>query len=272
MLLLLSPAKSLDFDSKLPSNKATLPMNQAKMHQVLHQCQQLSIEQLANMMKISDKLATLNYERFQQFNLQQVNTNSIELAQSENLARQAIFAFNGDVYDGLNASQFTESELDFAQQHLRILSGLYGLLRPLDVIQPYRLEMGTALQVDDAKNLYVFWQTELTTQINALLEVENGLLNLASQEYFKVIDRTVIQKPIVDIVFLDQKTADSAYKIISFYAKKARGLMANFIIRNQINCFSELKHFHDAGYQFDPENSTETTFFFKRTFFESNRK
>lgn len=265
MLLLLSPAKTLDLESELPSFEVSYPEHEDKMQQILKCCQQLSIDQLASMMKISDKLALLNYERYQNWEMDKKNS---ETQLHENKIRQAVFAFNGDVYEGLNAYKFTESQLNFAQQHLRILSGLYGLLRPLDCIHPYRLEMGTVLEVSGSKNLYAFWQSYLTEKINQLVEQENGLLNLSSQEYFKVIDRTKITKPIFDVVFLDQKDPNSAYKIISFYAKKARGLMANFIIRNEITDFNQLKQFEDAGYKFDIENSTKTNLFFKRSFFK----
>lgn len=258
MLMLLSPAKALDFESKCPIAPVTYPIYQNEMKPVLERCQQLSVDDLAQLMKISDKLSLLNYNRFQNWQLDDRQGKNDQF-------RQAIFAFNGDVYDGLSAKTLNDKALQFAQQHLRILSGLYGLLRPLDLIQPYRLEMGSALAIGKAKNLYAFWQNILTQQINQLLEEEKSLLNLASQEYFKVIDKRKLIKPVVEVVFLDQKEEDSPYKIISFYAKKARGLMARFIIQNELNDFKPLKEFKVDGYQFDFENSTESTLFFKRS-------
>ncbi len=205
-------------------------------------------------MKISDKLATLNANRFAEFSTPFTPDN----------ARQALFAFNGDVYTGLDAQSLSEDDIAYAQQHLRILSGLYGVLRPLDLMQAYRLEMGTKLANSRGKNLYEYWGDTVTTEINKALAAQgdNVLVNLASNEYFKSVKPKQVDGMIITPVFKDKKNGQ--YKIISFFAKKARGLMARYILQNKVEDVAGLKAFDTAGYYFSEEQSTETELVFLR--------
>ena len=254
MLTIISPAKTLDYQSPLITTTHTLPECLDSTKQLITVCKKLTSDDLAKLMSISPKLAAVNYERFQNwhsdFNLQN--------------ARQAILAFKGDVYEGLHVEDFTDSDLQFAQSHLRILSGLYGLLKPLDLIQPYRLEMGIRLKNGDNTNLYQFWGESLTNKLNEELAKSSQptLINLASNEYFKAIQVKHLNGKIIQPIFLD-KTKDD-YKVISFYAKKARGLMSRFIIKNNINNCNDIKSFNLDGYQFDSHRSTELEWYFTR--------
>ena len=254
MLTIISPAKTLDYQSPLITTTHTLPECLDSTKQLITVCKKLTSDDLAKLMSISPKLAAVNYERFQNwhpdFNLQN--------------ARQAILAFKGDVYEGLHVEDFTDSDLQFAQSHLRILSGLYGLLKPLDLIQPYRLEMGIRLKNGDNTNLYQFWGESLTNKLNEELAKSSQptLINLASNEYFKAIQVKHLNGKIIQPIFLD-KTKDD-YKVISFYAKKARGLMSRFIIKNNINNCNDIKSFNLDGYQFDSNRSTELEWYFTR--------
>lgn len=254
MLTIISPAKTLDYQSPLITTTHTLPECLDSTKQLITVCKKLTSDDLAKLMSISPKLAAVNYERFQNwhsdFNLQN--------------ARQAILAFKGDVYEGLHVEDFTDSDLQFAQSHLRILSGLYGLLKPLDLIQPYRLEMGIRLKNGDNTNLYQFWGESLTNKLNEELAKSSQptLINLASNEYFKAIQVKHLNGKIIQPIFLD-KTKDD-YKVISFYAKKARGLMSRFIIKNNINNYNDIKSFNLDGYQFDSHRSTELEWYFTR--------
>ena len=254
MLALISPAKTLDYETALPSDQHTLPTLLDHSQQLIDVCRKLSASEIASLMKVSEKIAQLNTARFQDWQAEFNFGN----------ARQAIFAFKGDVYTGLNAYNLEQNHLDFAQQHLRMLSGLYGLLRPLDLMMPYRLEMGTKLHNARGHNLYDFWGEVITDQINADLaeSASTVLINLASDEYYKAVKEDKIQAEIVKPVFLDQKNGQ--YKVISFYAKKARGLMARFIIENQLKNVEELKAFNSEGYYFDSENSSAQELVFKR--------
>ena len=200
------------------------------------------------------KIANLNVERFRDWNAEFDFSN----------ARQALFAFKGDVYTGLDAYHLKDHDIDFAQQHLRMLSGLYGLLRPLDLMMPYRLEMGTKLKNSRGNNLYEFWGSIITDQINQdLAEIDAKLLvNLASDEYYKSVNEKKIQAEIIKPVFLDQK--NGKYKVISFYAKKARGLMARYLIENKLSQVEQLKAFDSEGYYFDAESSSDKELVFKR--------
>lgn len=254
MLALISPAKTLDYETALPSSNFTQPRLLDQSEQLIDVCRELSASQLASLMSVSEKIAQLNVARFQDWQTE------FDLAN----ARQAIFAFKGDVYTGLDAYALNDAQLDFAQQHLRMLSGLYGLLRPLDLIMPYRLEMGTKLHNPRGSNLYEFWGKRITDLIQQDLQQANSniLLNLASDEYYKAVKESALDAQIVKPVFLDQK--NGKYKVISFYAKKARGLMARFVIEQQIQQVEDLKAFNSEGYYFDAENSNAKELVFKR--------
>ncbi len=254
MLALLSPAKTLDYDSALPTDLHTFPRLLQHSEELIQDCQKLSATEIASLMSVSEKIAQLNVARFQDWQP------DFNLAN----ARQALFAFKGDVYTGLDAYQLNDQQIDLAQQQLRMLSGLYGLLRPLDLMMPYRLEMGTKLRNTRGSNLYEFWGEIITQQINAdLLDAESDLLvNLASDEYYKAVKEKQIQAQIIKPVFLDQK--NGKYKVISFYAKKARGLMARFMLEQQPQVAEDLKAFNSEGYYFDADNSTAQELVFKR--------
>lgn len=254
MLSLISPAKTLDYTSPLPTTTHTLPRLLEQSQQLIDVCRELSANDIEQLMKVSEKIAQLNVERFQNWH---IDFNFDD-------ARQAIFAFDGDVYTGLDAYHLNTAQLDFAQQHLRILSGLYGLLRPLDLMLPYRLEMGTKLTNPHGKNLYEFWDEQITQLINQDVEEyqHQAIINLASDEYFKVVHTKKLAVPLIKIDFLDQKHGQ--YKIISFYAKKARGLMARYIIEQQIKTIDDLKSFNVDGYYFDTVNSKSNELVFKR--------
>lgn len=254
MLALISPAKTLDYESALPTDEHTLPRLLEHSQELIDFCRKLSASEIASLMSVSEKIAQLNTARFQDWTPEFTFGN----------ARQAIFAFKGDVYTGLDAYSLKHNNLNFAQQHLRMLSGLYGLLRPLDLMMPYRLEMGTKLQNSRGHNLYEFWGDLITQQINQELteHQHNYLINLASDEYYKAVQENKIQAAIIKPIFLDQK--NGKYKVISFYAKKARGLMARFIIENQLTKPEDLKAFNSEGYYLDTVNSSAKELIFKR--------
>lgn len=254
MLLLISPAKTLDYDSPLATQRYTQPALAEKSQQLIDVARDLSPAQIASLMQISDKLAHLNAERF----------NDWQLPFTPENARQAILAFKGDVYTGLQAESFSEKEFDFAQQHLRILSGLYGVLRPLDLMRPYRLEMGIKLNNPAGKDLYAFWGETLTDVLNAALaeQGDDVLINLASDEYFKSVKPKKLQGRLIKPVFLDEK--NGKFKVISFYAKKARGLMCRYVIQNRLNQPEQLKQFDLEGYFYDADASSENELVFKR--------
>jgi len=240
MLLVISPAKKLDFASPLPTNKYTQPTLLKHSEALMQTCVTLSPDQIASLMKLSDKLAGLNAARFGEWSLPFTPENS----------RQAVLAFNGDVYSGLDANSFSDDDFEFAQQHFRILSGLYGLLKPLDLMQAYRLEMGTKLDNVRGANLYQFWGDIITDELNKALiaQGDNVLINLASTEYFKSVKKKSLNATIITPQFKDWKNGQ--YKMISFFAKKARGLMARYIIQNKLTDAEQLKNFDSAGYQF----------------------
>ncbi|RZF54796.1 peroxide stress protein YaaA [Acinetobacter halotolerans] len=254
MLALISPAKTLDYETALPTDTHTQPRLLEQSQQLIDVCRKLSASEIASLMTVSEKIANLNVERFRDWNADFDFSN----------ARQAIFAFKGDVYTGLDAYRLDEQDIDFAQQHLRMLSGLYGLLRPLDLMMPYRLEMGTKLKNTRGHNLYEFWGSIITDQINQdLAEIDaKVLVNLASDEYYKSVNEKKIQAEIIKPVFLDQK--NGKYKVISFYAKKARGLMARYLIENQLSEAEQLKAFNSEGYYFDAGSSSNKELVFKR--------
>lgn len=253
MLILLSPSKTLDYDSPLITPKYTQPELLHYTQQLIAYCQQLTISEIAQLMKISPKLAELNYQRFQNWQANSTLKN----------ARQAILAFKGDVYEGLNVEDFSSYDLTFAQKHLRILSGLYGLLKPLDLIQAYRLEMGIKLQNGHNENLYQFWNNVITDLLNQQLEATECMINLASNEYFKVVKPKQLHCRIIEPIFLDESKGN--YKIISFYAKKARGLMSRYIIKHQLSQIQDIQSFNLGGYQFVKQLSDENRWIFRRS-------
>lgn len=254
MLVVVSPAKNLDFESPVPTPDYTQPALLEQAAELVDTCRELSPADLASLMSISDKLATLNANRFAEWSTPFTQDN----------ARQALFAFNGDVYTGLDAASLSKDDIAYAQSHLRILSGLYGLLKPLDLMQAYRLEMGTKLANPKGKDLYTYWGSTITAAINDALiaQGDNVLVNLASNEYFKSVKKKDVDGMIVTPVFKDCKNGQ--YKIISFYAKKARGLMARYIIQNQVKDVDGLKDFDTAGYRFSEEQSSATELVFLR--------
>lgn len=254
MLILISPAKTLDYQSPLATTRYTQPALLEQSQQLIGVARKLSAPQIKALMGISDKLADLNATRFHDWYPDFAPDN----------ARQAILAFKGDVYTGLQAETFSEADFDFAQKHLRMLSGLYGVLRPLDLMQPYRLEMGIRLENPRGKDLYQFWGEEITQTLNAALEAQGDdvVVNLASDEYFRSVKPKALKGQIIKPVFLDEK--NGKFKVISFYAKKARGLMSRFIIENRLTKPEQLTGFNTEGYFFDPASSTHDELVFKR--------
>lgn len=254
MLLVISPAKTLDFESPLATQRYTQPALLEESQKLITVARKLSPADIGSLMHISDKLAVLNAQRFNDWQPDFTPDN----------ARQAILAFKGDVYTGLQAETFSEQAFDFAQQHLRMLSGLYGLLRPLDLMQAYRLEMGIKLANPAGKDLYSFWGDKLTHALNDALadQGDSVLINLASDEYFKAVKPTLLKGEIIKPVFLDEK--NGKFKVISFYAKKARGLMSRYIIENQLTKPEQLKKFDTEGYAFDADASHGNELVFKR--------
>tara|TARA_R110002072_G_scaffold298816_2_gene473268 strand:+ start:13898 stop:14668 length:771 start_codon:yes stop_codon:yes gene_type:complete len=253
MLFLISPAKTLDFESSSFTDDCTQPRFQKESSELIEIMRGFSWEDLSKMMKVSEKIAKLNVDRFkewqQPFNLQN--------------SKQAIFAFKGDVYTGLAVETMDKTGLDYLQNNLRILSGLYGMLKPLDLMQAYRLEMGTKLAKSKCANLYQFWGDKITDHLNNELEKEHDfVVNLASNEYFKAVKEKRLIKPLITPVFKDEKNGQ--YKIISFYAKKARGLMMRFAADNAISNVQDLKAFNYGAYLFDASESSEFTWVFKR--------
>ena len=243
MKIVISPAKSLDFESELPTKIYSQPqfLEQAqKLNKVLAKKRPRT---LAKLMDISNQLAELNWERNQEFSIPFEPAN----------ARPAIYAFDGDVYQGVDAYTIPLEKLDKLQDTLRILSGLYGILKPLDLIRPYRLEMGTALKIGRKKNLYEFWKKELTNHLNAELTDNEMFINLASKEYFKAIDEKKLKVPIITPIFKDWK--NDKLKVISFFAKKARGSMVRFILDSDIKTLEEIRAFNDDGYMFSKEHT-----------------
>ncbi len=241
MKIVVSPAKSLDFETKLPTKKYTAPAFLPEAEKLNTVLKKKTPKKLSDLMGISDKLAQLNWQRNQEFNLPFTPEN----------ARPAVYAFNGDVYIGLDAYTIPEDKLDSLQDKLRILSGLYGVLKPLDLIQPYRLEMGTKLKVGQKNNLYEFWKKNLTQQLNEELEDDELFVNLASNEYFSVIDTKALKVPVITPQFKDWK--GDKLKVISFFAKKARGMMVRYIIDTGAKTIEDLKGFNYEGYSFSEE-------------------
>ncbi len=254
MLIFLSPAKSLDYKTPPQVATHTQPAFLKQSEILIKQLRKLSPADIANLMDLSDPLALLNFNRYADWKLPFTPEN----------AKQAVLAFDGDVYDGLAAKTLSAADLDFAQQHVRILSGLYGILRPLDLMQPYRLEMGTKFANKGGKDLYAFWGERLLDAINAELATMSRpvAVNLASEEYFKAAVGRKFKGQLIQPVFEDWKSGK--YKIISFYAKRARGLMTRYAVLNRLDEPEGLKEFDYDGYAFAAESSDDKTWVFRR--------
>lgn len=254
MLTVISPAKTLDYETPLPTQKHTQPELLDASAELISRMREFSALDIAEFMGVSMKIAELNFERFQDWQKPFTRDN----------ARPAVLAFKGDVYDGLDAQSFKARDFDFLQKHLRILSGLYGCLKPLDLMQPYRLEMGKKLSTEKGKNLYEFWGNEVTDRINKELAKQKTplLLNLASNEYFKVIKKREVDADIITPQFKDWKNGQ--YKMISFFAKKARGMMVRHITQNRIDEAEGIKDFDLGGYAYNPEMSEGNDWVFTR--------
>ena len=240
--MVISPAKSLKFDFQIPTTKFTTPNFSNEANLINGLLKKKTSKALSELMHLSEKLALLNWERNQSFNSHESSTK-----------RQAIFTFNGDVYQGLDPYTLSSEKIEQMQNKLRILSGLYGLLRPLDLIQPYRLEMGTKLDIEGSINLYGFWKNKITKKINNELIEDELFVNLASNEYSSVIDKKTLNTTMISPSFKDMK--NGKLKIISFYAKKARGMMVRYILDNEINNQEDLKGFDYGGYSYSLEES-----------------
>lgn len=258
MHIIISPAKTLDFETAPVIARHSQAEYLSKSRTLNAALKRQKWTEIAKLMSLSENLAKLNKARYENWKLPFTPDN----------AKQALLAFRGDVYIGLDADTMSESDFEFAQQHLRILSGLYGILKPLDLIQPYRLEMGTRLTTKQGTNLYQYWGDRLTLDLNneakqdAYDGEDNVLINLASNEYNKVINRNKLKLDLITPIFKDQK--NGKYKVISFFAKRARGLMARYIIDNRLTEAKNLKEFNVAGYYFDLEQSTKNDWVFLR--------
>ena len=254
MLTLLSPAKKMNMDQPQTAVPATRPRFETDTRELATLAKTKTAEDLKKLMHISDNLAALNVERFQSFNLD---------GQS-NSAKSAGLAFDGDVYWGLEAKSLSDADLNYAQDHLRILSGLYGILRPMDAIQPYRLEMGTKFENPRGKNLYAFWAETLAPSLNAELEshADRTIVNLASNEYFKAANTKALDSHVISAKFMEDK--DGKSRPVQYYTKFARGLMTRWIMQNRVDRADELKDFNSNGYKFDPERSSDEVLVFAR--------
>jgi cytoplasmic iron level regulating protein YaaA (DUF328/UPF0246 family) len=254
MLFLLSPAKALDYHTPAHVACHTQPLFTRQSAELIEVLRAQSPQQISSLMKLSDKLSGLNVARYEAWSPTFTTENS----------KQAALAFNGDVYEGLNAKTLSEPDLQWAQAHVCILSGLYGVLRPLDWMQPYRLEMGTALATAHGKNLYQFWGSEIANYLNerAAADASPVVVNLASEEYFKVVDRKVLKPRVVTCVFQELKAGQ--YKIISFMAKRARGLMVRYAVEKKLDSVKKLQSFDQEGYSFAPDVSEPDRLVFRR--------
>lgn len=255
MIHIISPAKSLDFETSVETSISSDYVFKKESVEIMKALKNTPREKLMSLMSISENLADLNYKRNQNWEAPVSGTKN---------AKQALLAFTGDVYTGMNPTDFSDTDFEYAQSHLRILSGLYGLLKPMDLILPYRLEMGTSFSVKGCKNLYDFWGNKITDEINQVLKghSEKVLVNLASNEYFKSVKVKAVDGEIITPEFKDEK--NGKLKIISFYAKKARGMMSNYIIKNKISRVEDLKGFDYEGYHFNSELSKQNNLVFTR--------
>ena len=252
MKVVLSPAKSLDFKTQLPTEKNSFLCFEKEAEYLNSILKRKSPKELSDLMGISSKIADLNYERNHNWSLPFTKKNS----------RQAVYAFSGDVYRGLDAYSIDNSKIDFMQSSVRIISGLYGLVKPLDLIQPYRLEMGTKISFDNNNNLYEYWREKITNQLKSELSENETVLNLASNEYFKAIDTKVIKSNVYSANFKQLK--DGNYKTIAIFSKKARGMMTRYIIDNNITDINSIKSFNYDGYVYDENLSSEKELVFSR--------
>ena len=248
MIALIAPAKRLDYDSDLSVEDFSIAEHLKESKKLIKELQKKSPEDLSSLMGLSENLSILNFERNMNWQVPKKPSNEV---------RQAIFAFKGDVYVGLDSETLSKSDVKYAQKNLAILSGLYGLLKPLDLMYPYRLEMGTKMKNENGKNLYEFWGNKITTSINELAKKNNskGIINLASVEYFSSVKTENLDFPVYSPVFKDFK--NGKYKIISFFAKKARGSMARFVIQNKIKNPADLNKFNLDGYKYSAKDSSE---------------
>ena len=254
MLAVISPAKTLDFETPSLAKSSSSPEFLNHSQKLIKKLRSLPESELSCLMSISPKLAALNEQRYKDWSLPFTESN----------AKQAILAFKGDVYTGFNFDEYNEKDFAYAQNHLRILSGLYGLLRPLDLIQPYRLEMGTKLVTPEAKDLYAFWSSKLTSALNGAIRKSGNqtLINLASNEYYNVIDKQSLNGSVITPVFKDKKKDE--FKVISFFAKKARGAMSDYIVRNRVSDPDGLKEFKGLGYRFNKKLTRDDNWVFTR--------
>ncbi len=246
LVTIISPAKKLDYSPVEKNIDSTIPSLLEHSNELVKDLKSLNPQEVSSLMSLSDKLGALNYERFQEWETPFTKSNS----------KQAILAFKGDVYQGLDAESLSETELIWAQKHVRILSGLYGILKPMDLMQPYRLEMGTKFATKRGQNLYDFWNSIITEELNKNFSSDNtNLLNLASNEYFKSINVSELKANVISPVFMDKK--NGKYKIISFFAKKARGLMTRYVIKNRIEDITDIQNFEEGGYFFNEAMSED---------------
>ncbi|MBL1274873.1 MAG: peroxide stress protein YaaA [Ectothiorhodospiraceae bacterium] len=254
MLIVISPAKTLDYETPPKTKISTLPDYLESAEELVHRLRDLSSLDISELMKVSTKIADLNFDRYEAWDKKFTPQN----------AKQSVLAFKGDVYTGLDAETFTAADFKFAQKHLRVLSGLYGLLRPLDLMQAYRLEMGTRLNTEHGKNLYEFWGTTITEGLNTQLKKlkSDRLINLASNEYFKSVKPKTLNAEIITPAFKEFKNGE--YKMISFFAKKARGMLSRYIIKNQLSNPEDIKEFDDDNYKFNKKLSKGNSWVFTR--------
>jgi len=254
MIILMNSTKTLDFQQKARISKHTLPEFNQDTEILVKELRKLSKPDFSKLMKISEKLTDLNVERYANWQTHLKGPNS----------KQALLAFKGDIYSGMDIENYQIKDFNFAQKHMRILSGLYGILRPLDLIQPYRLEMAAKLATSEGKNLYQYWGTKINKSVNALLKQEKSgiLINLCSLEYFKAIKSDLLNTKVITPAFKEFK--EGSYRFVTIYAKKARGLMCNFIIRNHLTDVDAIKSFNVAGYQFNKKISSENEWVYTR--------
>lgn len=254
MITIISPAKTLDFNKIAITDQYSEPIFKEEASQLIGELQKYSSQDIEELMNISDKLAELNYKRYKQWSKEHSIENS----------KQAILAYSGDVYQGMKAGDFNEKQLKFSQQHIRIISGLYGVLRPLDLIQPYRLEMSIKLKNSKGVDLYSFWKEKITDFFNKEIgdHKDNTLINLASNEYFSAIDKDKFKGRIITPMFKEYRNGN--YKIIGIYAKKARGAMAKYIVENEINSPKHIKNFNQHEYKYNEKLSTDSEWIFVR--------
>jgi cytoplasmic iron level regulating protein YaaA (DUF328/UPF0246 family) len=254
MIILLNSSKTLDVKQPATISKHTIPQFLDDCELLVARLQKLSVSEFSRLMGVSEKLAVVNVKRYMNWQMSPKGSN----------AKQALLAFKGDIYAAMDADRYKSTDFNFAQKHLRILSGLYGVLRPLDLIQPYRLEMATKLATDRGQDMYQFWGDRIVTALNDLLKQEKSgvVLNLASMEYFKTVKSNLLEAEVITPVFKEYKDPD--YRVVAVYAKKARGLMCDYLIQNRITRVEELKSFQSDGYRFAPRLSSDTKWVFTR--------